>query len=154
MRVMPWPTRIVVVRWLTAARNTSGAVECEYSSRKWCSWAQPYPTPHRSPSSAHSSAFLTSVSSLSGPHGLGSWSSKNIPNRMGPPFASSAVVGAPGRPVRSLLPQKLIQQQVHVRVRQFIDDATKPLRLAGEPTLPGELLLDLRSEVLDGRRDE
>ena len=25
------------VRWLAAARKTSGADECEYSSRKWCS---------------------------------------------------------------------------------------------------------------------
>ena len=25
------------VRWLAAARNTSEAEECEYSSRKWCS---------------------------------------------------------------------------------------------------------------------
>jgi hypothetical protein len=40
MRVMPCPSRMVRVRWLTAARNTSGAVECEYSSRKWCSCAQ------------------------------------------------------------------------------------------------------------------
>jgi hypothetical protein len=28
------------VRWLAAARNTSGAEECEYSSRKWCSTSQ------------------------------------------------------------------------------------------------------------------
>ena len=28
------------VRWLAAARNTSGALECEYSSRKWCSTSQ------------------------------------------------------------------------------------------------------------------
>ena len=34
---MPWPSRIRVVRWLAAARNTSGADECEYSSMKWCS---------------------------------------------------------------------------------------------------------------------
>ena len=34
---MPWPRRMRVVRWLAAARNTSGADECEYSSRKWCS---------------------------------------------------------------------------------------------------------------------
>jgi hypothetical protein len=34
---MPWPSRMRDVRWLHAARNTSGADECEYSSRKWCS---------------------------------------------------------------------------------------------------------------------
>ena len=34
---MPWPRRMFLVRWLAAARKTSGAEECEYSSRKWCS---------------------------------------------------------------------------------------------------------------------
>ena len=34
---MPCPSRMREVRWLAAARNTSGAEECEYSSRKWCS---------------------------------------------------------------------------------------------------------------------
>ncbi len=34
---IPWPRRICLVRWLAAARNTSGAELCEYSSRKWCS---------------------------------------------------------------------------------------------------------------------
>ena len=29
-----------LVRWLAAARNTSGAGEWEYSSRKWCSTSQ------------------------------------------------------------------------------------------------------------------
>ena len=37
---MPWPRRIRDVRWLAAARKTSGAEECEYSSKKWCSTAQ------------------------------------------------------------------------------------------------------------------
>lgn len=31
---IPCPSRIFVVRWLAAARKTSGALECEYSSRK------------------------------------------------------------------------------------------------------------------------
>ena len=31
---------IRLVRWLAAPRNTSGAEECEYSSRKWCSTSQ------------------------------------------------------------------------------------------------------------------
>ena len=37
---IPCPMRIREVRWLAAARNTSGADECEYSSRKWCSTSQ------------------------------------------------------------------------------------------------------------------
>ena len=37
---MPWPSRICLVRCDAAARNTSGADECEYSSRKWCSTSQ------------------------------------------------------------------------------------------------------------------
>ena len=35
--VMPCPSRMFFVRCDAAARNTSGADECEYSSRKWCS---------------------------------------------------------------------------------------------------------------------
>ena len=31
---MPWPSRMRFVREAAAARNTSGADECEYSSRK------------------------------------------------------------------------------------------------------------------------
>jgi hypothetical protein len=34
---MPWPRRMRCVRCDAAARNTSGALEWEYSSRKWCS---------------------------------------------------------------------------------------------------------------------
>ncbi len=37
---MPCPSRIRCVRAAAAARNTSGADECEYSSRKWCSTSQ------------------------------------------------------------------------------------------------------------------
>ena len=37
---IPWPRRIRLVRCDAAARNTSGADECEYSSRKWCSTSQ------------------------------------------------------------------------------------------------------------------
>ena len=37
---MPWPRRMFFVRWLAAARNTSGADEWLYSSRKWCSTSQ------------------------------------------------------------------------------------------------------------------
>jgi hypothetical protein len=34
---MPCPSRMRVVRWLHAARNSSGDAEWLYSSRKWCS---------------------------------------------------------------------------------------------------------------------
>ena len=34
---MPWPSRMRFVRCDAAARNTSGALEWLYSSRKWCS---------------------------------------------------------------------------------------------------------------------
>ena len=37
---MPWPRRIRSVRAAQADRNTSGAEQCEYSSKKWCSTAQ------------------------------------------------------------------------------------------------------------------
>ena len=39
-RTMPCPNRICLVRWLQAAKKTSGAEECEYSSKKWCSTSQ------------------------------------------------------------------------------------------------------------------
>jgi hypothetical protein len=38
--MIPWPSRMRDVRWLAAARNTSGADEWLYSSRKWCSTTQ------------------------------------------------------------------------------------------------------------------
>ena len=37
---IPWPSRMRWVRAAAAARKTSGAEECEYSSRKWCSTSQ------------------------------------------------------------------------------------------------------------------
>ena len=37
---IPWPSRMRWVRAAAAARKTSGADECEYSSRKWCSTSQ------------------------------------------------------------------------------------------------------------------
>ena len=35
--MIPWPRRMRCVRCVAAPRNTSGAEQCEYSSRKWCS---------------------------------------------------------------------------------------------------------------------
>jgi hypothetical protein len=37
---MPWPTWMRLVSTAQAVRNSSGAEQCEYSSRKWCSTAQ------------------------------------------------------------------------------------------------------------------
>ena len=58
--MMPWPSRMFFVRWLQAARNTSGADECEYSSRKWCSTSQTVSKPSLSANSNCSSAFWNS----------------------------------------------------------------------------------------------
>ena len=58
---MPWPSRMFLVRWLQAARNTSGADEWLYSSRKWCSTSQTYWMPSESASSTCSSASWISV---------------------------------------------------------------------------------------------
>ncbi len=40
MSTIPCPSRMYLVRCEAAARKTSGAAECEYSSRKWCSTSQ------------------------------------------------------------------------------------------------------------------
>ena len=53
---IPCPSRIRLVRCDAAARNSSGALECEYSSRKWCSTSQAQSKPSRSASSICSSA--------------------------------------------------------------------------------------------------
>ncbi len=42
VRMIPWPRRMFLVRWLHAARKTSGAEEWLYSSRKWCSTSHTY----------------------------------------------------------------------------------------------------------------
>ena len=63
------------VRWEAAARKTSGAEECEYSSRKWCSTSHAYSMPSRSASSTWARASWNSSSSLVSVHGLGSWCS-------------------------------------------------------------------------------
>ena len=53
----PWPTRIRSVCIATAVRNSSGAEQCEYSSRKWCSTAHTVSKPSSSASRACSSAL-------------------------------------------------------------------------------------------------
>ena len=69
VRTMPCPRRIREVRWLAAARNTSGADEWLYSSRKWCSTSHAYWMPNESASSICSSAFCTSRCSWFSSHG-------------------------------------------------------------------------------------
>ena len=53
------------------ARKTSEALECEYSSRKWCSTSQTESNPTRSAISICSSASWSSRCSPSSPHGPG-----------------------------------------------------------------------------------
>ena len=72
---MPCPSRMFFVRCDAAARNTSGALLCEYSSRKWCSTSQTYSMPSESASSICSSASWISRYSLSSSQGRGSWCS-------------------------------------------------------------------------------
>src|SRR5438270_1122827 len=76
---MPWPSRSRLVRWDTAARKTSGALEWLYSSRKWCSTTQAVWMPMRSASSHCSTALASTVASAPSSHGRGSWCSKNRP---------------------------------------------------------------------------
>src|SRR5947208_9463885 len=76
---MPCPRRSLLVRWETAARNTSGADEWLYSSRKWCSTTHAVCTPMRSASSHCSTALASTVASASVSQGRGSWCSKNRP---------------------------------------------------------------------------
>ena len=73
--MIPWPRRMSLVRWLAAARKTSGAEQWEYSSRKWCSTSQQYSMPSLSASSTWSRASWMSRRSLSSVQGRGSWCS-------------------------------------------------------------------------------
>ncbi len=57
---IPWPSRILLVRWLAAPKKTSGALEWEYSSRKWCSTSHMKSIPSRSASSICSRASVSS----------------------------------------------------------------------------------------------
>ena len=76
---IPCPRRRLRVRCDTAARNTSGADEWLYSSRKWCSTSQHAWMPRRSASSHCSSAFSRIRRSEPASHGRGFWCSKNRP---------------------------------------------------------------------------
>ena len=68
---MPWPRRMRLVRAAQAARNTSGAEQCEYSSRKWCSTAQATSMPTSSATSTCSIASAISRCSEPGAQGRG-----------------------------------------------------------------------------------
>ena len=57
----PWPTRMRWVCAATAVRKTSGAGQCEYSSKKWCSTAQTWSNPSSS-ATRHCSSALWYVS--------------------------------------------------------------------------------------------
>ena len=72
---MPKPTRMRSVLAASAARNTSEAEQCEYSSRKWCSTAQAWWMPSLSANTTCSIASCTNFSSSPSPHGLGSCNS-------------------------------------------------------------------------------
>src|SRR3954447_23652717 len=98
-------------RWEQAARNTSEAEECEYSSRKWCSTSQTKSKPTRSATSTCSRASAISRCSESGPQGRGSWCSKKIPNRI-------AVA-------------RILQELAERRVQTVTDDAALPSLGAG-----------------------
>src|SRR5215216_3072214 len=56
---MPWPTRMFWVCMAQAVKNSSGAEECEYSSRKWCSTHHTEWKPSSSASRTCSSALNT-----------------------------------------------------------------------------------------------
>jgi len=72
---MPNPTRIRVVTIAHAVRNSSGAGQWEYSSRKWCSTAHTWSNPSSSASFTCSRAFSYTVRSDSRVHGRGTDSS-------------------------------------------------------------------------------
>ena len=71
---MPNPTRIRLVTIAHAVRNSSGAGQCEYSSRKWCSTAHTWSKPSSSASFTCSGRCYT-VRSDSRVHGRGTESS-------------------------------------------------------------------------------
>ena len=75
VRMIPWPRRMCCVRWLQAARKTSGADEWLYSSRKWCSTSHRNWIPRRSASSTCSSASWMRRCSPSASHGRPIWCS-------------------------------------------------------------------------------
>ena len=72
---IPWPTRMRVVCMAHAVRNSSGAEQCEYSSRKWCSTAHTLLKPSESARRTCSSAFMYTCRSFSRVNGRGTDSS-------------------------------------------------------------------------------
>ncbi|WBL36159.1 hypothetical protein O0235_00620 [Tepidiforma flava] len=68
---MPRPMRMFFVTIAHAVRNTSGAEQWEYSSRKWCSTAHTWSKPSSSASFTCSRQFWYTSYSVVGPHGRG-----------------------------------------------------------------------------------
>src|SRR5262245_10409799 len=66
----------------TAASTTSGAEQCEYSSRKWCSTAQTQSKPSASARRACSRASRKTLDSTPASNGRGTDISKKSPKRM------------------------------------------------------------------------
>ena len=82
----PWHKRIFSVCMAAAAKNNSGAEECEYSSRKWCSTTQTWSKPSSSASLACSSALKIASFSCARVKGRGTDISKNNPNSISGPL--------------------------------------------------------------------
>src|SRR5262249_1199956 len=78
----PCPRRMRLVCMAQAVRKSSGAEQCEYSSRKWCSTTHTASNPSSSATRACSSAFSNTRRSPSPVNGRGTESSKKSPNCM------------------------------------------------------------------------
>src|SRR3712207_6642514 len=103
--------------------------------------------PASSPSSAHSSALRTSVSSASSAHGRGSWSSKNIPNCMGSSLGRGGSAAGGGA-------QEVRGEPVDGLLGHLLDQPADALVLVGQVTGPGQLGRDHAGEVDDRRVGE
>ena len=67
------PRRMLVVRWLSAARVMSGALECDHSERKWCSTNHTEVIPISSAKQTCSTISWNLRVSLRSSQGLGTW---------------------------------------------------------------------------------
>src|SRR5262245_17961614 len=122
--------RMFFVRAAQAARKTSGAEECAYSSRKRCSTSQIWSMPSRSASSTWASASLNSWCSVPGPHGRGSWCSYRSPKRM-----ASSSVGGPAAVDHQARPRheaRIVGGQEHDALGDVVGDAEPTDRMECE----------------------
>src|SRR3954452_922632 len=107
----------------TAASTTSGAEQCEYSSRKWCSTAHTKSNPSSSARRACSSALWKTAASTPAVNGRGVDISKKIPNFM-PLLEPSRSCAAVQRRVGSLRDDRDPAAHLEDRqadVRQIVD---------------------------------